>query len=114
MMNLKETELRLGLPGSESPEKKSGNGVSIFGKDLKDEAVVVKNSSVSGAKRGFSFAINKWVLSINGGSEPDLGKSHGNGAAKMKDTSSAVDLENKPNGTSAPSSKSLPTTFFPP
>ncbi|KAH6800525.1 phytochrome-associated protein 2 [Perilla frutescens var. hirtella] len=67
--NLKETELRLGLPGSELPERKGGIGVSLFGKDLKDEN---KKSFVSGAKRGFSDAINgagKWGLSINGGSE---------------------------------------------
>ncbi|KAL3840875.1 hypothetical protein ACJIZ3_025466 [Penstemon smallii] len=82
LFNLKETELRLGLPGSESPERKVGNGVSIFGKDLKDESVngfshsPLKNF-VSGAKRGFSDAINdsgKWVLSMNGGSEVDLKK----------------------------------------
>ncbi|KAL1363549.1 hypothetical protein HN51_011764 [Arachis hypogaea] len=54
-LNLKATELRLGLPGSESP---------------------VKSTSL-GAKRGFSDAIDgKWVLSGNGkaGSDLALGK----------------------------------------
>lgn len=68
VLNFKETELRLGLPGSESPERKAGsNGVALlFGK-----------SCVSGAKRGFSDAIDgsgKWDLSINGGSEVGFGK----------------------------------------
>ncbi|CBI36106.3 unnamed protein product, partial [Vitis vinifera] len=54
-LNLRETELRLGLPGSESPERKPQLG-----------------GFVSGAKRGFSDAIDgsgKWVFSVNGGSE---------------------------------------------
>ena len=65
-LNLKATELRLGLPGSESPERDNGVGV------LKSLLVV------SGAKRGFSDAIDggsgKWVFSGNGGSEAELGK----------------------------------------
>ncbi|XXG56711.1 hypothetical protein AAC387_Pa03g4054 [Persea americana] len=44
-LNLKETELRLGLPGSESPERKEKSGW-------------VLKSLVSGAKRGFSDAID--------------------------------------------------------
>ncbi|XP_057773087.1 auxin-responsive protein IAA27-like isoform X2 [Salvia miltiorrhiza] len=81
VFNLKETELRLGLPGSEAPERKGGIGigVSLFGKDLKDESKCVK-SFVSGAKRGFSDAINgagKWGLSINGESGADLMKNGG-------------------------------------
>lgn len=82
VLNLKETELRLGLPGSEYPERKVGAGVSLFGKGLKDETNCefsqnTSKSFVSGAKRGFSDAINgsgKWCLSISGGSEVDLGK----------------------------------------
>nr|KJB56780.1 hypothetical protein B456_009G135900 [Gossypium raimondii] len=79
-LNLKETELRLGLPGSESPERK----LSLFGKDLetndKSNGFVgspLKNL-VSGAKRGFSDAIDgsngKWVFAINGKSDVELGK----------------------------------------
>lgn len=70
VLNLKETELRLGLPGSESV------GVSLFGKDLED-----KNLSLSPlsnftlrTKRVFSDAIDasgKWDLSINCRSEAD-------------------------------------------
>ncbi|CAL0322174.1 unnamed protein product [Lupinus luteus] len=69
-LNLKATELRLGLPGSESPDRNENNVVyplSMHNKCL-----------VSGAKRGFSDAIDagsgKWVLSGNGGSEMGLGK----------------------------------------
>ncbi|CAB4272573.1 unnamed protein product [Prunus armeniaca] len=79
--NLKETELRLGLPGSRSPDRKSGLGigVSIFGKDLEDNkhngyTPNPSKNPVSGAKRGFSDAIDgsseKWVF----GSEVDMGK----------------------------------------
>ncbi|GFY98364.1 indoleacetic acid-induced protein 8 [Actinidia rufa] len=61
-LNLKATELRLGLPGSESPEREFGHG---------------SKGLVSGAKRGFSDTINggsvKWVF----GSEADLAKNGG-------------------------------------
>ncbi|KAM7480474.1 hypothetical protein LguiA_028687 [Lonicera macranthoides] len=79
LLNLKETELRLGLPGL---------GVSLFGKDLEDNKTnnngYPPKNFVSGAKRGFSDALDgsgRWVLSsANGGgggggeSESDLGK----------------------------------------
>ncbi|PIN12243.1 hypothetical protein CDL12_15145 [Handroanthus impetiginosus] len=72
VLNLKETELRLGLPGS-------GNGISLFGKDLKDEgnngiSQCPLKSFVSGAKRGFCDAIDssgKWGF---GGCEVDLAR----------------------------------------
>ncbi|KAK9266799.1 hypothetical protein L1049_005183 [Liquidambar formosana] len=81
-LNLKETELRLGLPGSECPERKPSLGFPLFSKDLEDKhngytLSPLKNNFVSGAKRGFSDAIDgstKWVFSVNGGSEVDLGK----------------------------------------
>ncbi|KAK9269312.1 hypothetical protein L1049_001083 [Liquidambar formosana] len=70
-LNLKATELRLGLPGSESPERSDKVGHSLG---------VLKNL-VSGAKRGFSDTIGngsgKWVFSGVGGSEADLVKSGG-------------------------------------
>lgn len=75
-LNFKETELRLGLPGSQSPERKPAHGLSLFGKDI--EAPSPLKGVVSGAKRGFSDAIDgssgNWVLSINGKSEAELGK----------------------------------------
>lgn len=80
VLNLKETELRLGLPGSES------HGVSLFGKDLDP----LSNFS-SRTKRGFSDAIDasgKWDLSINCRSEADGEKGNlfspkrGNGGSK--------------------------------
>ncbi|KAL3631913.1 hypothetical protein CASFOL_024897 [Castilleja foliolosa] len=132
LLNLKETELRLGLPGSESPERKAGFGVSLFGKDLKDESNNNSNgfskNLVSGAKRGFSDAINgsgKWGLGINGGSEGNLGKSDCllslrggvNGDCKSKSTlqscsvkeilpaGKAVEEKKNENANNAPASK---------
>ncbi|CAI9100390.1 OLC1v1037382C4 [Oldenlandia corymbosa var. corymbosa] len=75
-LNLKATELRLGLPGSESPEREAGgdekNGLSLGG---------LKGGLVSGAKRGFSDTINggsgKWVFPGSGGSEADLANNGG-------------------------------------
>jgi len=65
-LNFKATELRLGLPGSESPERELGH----FVKGL-----------VSGAKRGFSDTLDggsrKWVFTGSGGSELDLAKNGG-------------------------------------
>ncbi|XP_076884996.1 auxin-responsive protein IAA27-like [Bidens hawaiensis] len=64
-LNFKATELRLGLPGSESPER---------------EVILV-----AGAKRGFSDAIKggswKWVLAGDGGLNVDLVK-HGHGSVQ--------------------------------
>ena len=75
-LNMKATELRLGLPGSESPERDSGveeKNVYPLG--------VLKSVVSAGAKRVFSDAINggsgKWVLSGNGGSEMGFGKDGG-------------------------------------
>ncbi|KAJ7011847.1 auxin-responsive protein IAA27-like [Populus alba x Populus x berolinensis] len=85
-LNMKETELRLGLPGSQSPERKPtvpAAGVSLVGKDIDTNntnaysLIPVKNL-VSGAKRVFSDAIDgstgKWVFSGGNGSEVDLNK----------------------------------------
>ncbi|KAF4350886.1 hypothetical protein F8388_008068 [Cannabis sativa] len=80
--NLKETELRLGLPGSQSPERKPGFGVSLFGKDLEEKhngySPNVSKNFETGVKRGFSDAIDgssdKWVFSVSNGSDADLGK----------------------------------------
>ncbi|EEF48220.1 auxin-responsive protein IAA27 [Ricinus communis] len=62
-LNMKATELRLGLPGSESPERENG---------LNNNSN--KSFMSSGAKRGFSVAIHggsgNWVFSATDGSEP--------------------------------------------
>lgn len=70
--NLKETELRLGLPGSESPERVEKAVLSLG---------LTKGSSSytpSGAKRGYYDAINgtgNWVFSTGGNrSDSELGK----------------------------------------
>ncbi|XWS17294.1 hypothetical protein CRYUN_Cryun33cG0055000 [Craigia yunnanensis] len=58
-LHLKATELRLGLPGSESPEREDH-----------DHNVFSLKSFVSGAKRGFSDSLNgggKWVFSGGSG-----------------------------------------------
>ncbi|KAH9607322.1 hypothetical protein KSS87_001641 [Heliosperma pusillum] len=74
-----KTELSLGLPGAESPERKHG-GVTIFGKDFEGKSQTLYsclNGSLKGSKRGFSDAIDgcgKWVLSINGGSDGNFSK----------------------------------------
>ncbi|PIA64843.1 hypothetical protein AQUCO_00100366v1 [Aquilegia coerulea] len=82
VFNLKQTELRLGLPGSESPERGIGLSLSVKGvveaekNNINNGFSSLKNF-VSGAKRGFSDAIdgsNKWGFSGNAGSEVDLGK----------------------------------------
>ncbi|CAB4288433.1 unnamed protein product [Prunus armeniaca] len=74
-LNLKATELRLGLPGSESPERDGGGGLV---EDKTGYSVCVVKGLVSGAKRGFSDAIDgasgKWIFSGSGGSEVDMGK----------------------------------------
>ncbi|KAL8239840.1 hypothetical protein R6Q59_016407 [Mikania micrantha] len=71
-LNLKATELRLGLPGSESPERHI-NGGSCGGGGMKN--------LVAGAKRGFSDTINiasgTWVFNDNGKSEVNFGKNGG-------------------------------------
>ncbi|KAJ8539291.1 hypothetical protein K7X08_013543 [Anisodus acutangulus] len=62
VLKLKETELRLGLPGSWSPERKATTAsglLSLFGKDLEDNknicvSVTPLKIIISGAKRGFS------------------------------------------------------------
>lgn len=95
-LNLKATELRLGLPGSESPERETGHGVE----DKNGYSLGALKGLVSGAKRGFSDTINagsgKWVFSGSGGSEADLAKAGGlfsprgvNGASKTLGVSGA-------------------------
>ncbi|KAL5729137.1 hypothetical protein ACHQM5_002127 [Ranunculus cassubicifolius] len=79
-LNLKETELRLGLPGSESPERRSVNGISLSlaVKGVEEKNGYVLKNFMTGAKRGFSDALDgssgKWGFS---GSEVDLGKNGG-------------------------------------
>ncbi|KAI4347097.1 hypothetical protein L6164_007946 [Bauhinia variegata] len=71
-LNLSATELRLGLPGYESLERDT----SV--EDKNEYPLGMLESLASGAKRGFSDAVDggsgKWVLSGNGGSEMGLGK----------------------------------------
>ncbi|GAB4850221.1 hypothetical protein Ancab_029516 [Ancistrocladus abbreviatus] len=78
LFNLKETELRLGPPGSESTERKHReNGVPHLGDNLELEGhhrnVYSVGSSATGLpKKGFSDAVvdcGKWVLSVNAGFE---------------------------------------------
>ncbi|CAO2813349.1 unnamed protein product [Amaranthus hypochondriacus] len=77
-----KTGLSLGLPGFESPETKIGSGVTIFGKDFEEKTLNGYSTgslkaSASGAKRGFSDAIDgceQWVFSINGKSDTNMSK----------------------------------------
>ncbi|KAL2928416.1 Auxin-responsive protein IAA27 [Bienertia sinuspersici] len=83
--NSLKTDLSLGLPGSESPERKFVSGVTIFGKDFEGKtqngySIGSLKSPSSGAKRGFSDAIDgseKWVFSIQGKSDTNLSKDGG-------------------------------------
>ncbi|MQM04141.1 hypothetical protein Taro_036932 [Colocasia esculenta] len=71
--SLKETELRLGLPGSKSPDRKEKDGGAVL-------TLGLPKGFVSGSKRGFSDAIDgsgKWVFSGGSGSEVELGKGGG-------------------------------------
>ncbi|KAL8094042.1 auxin-responsive protein IAA27 [Apium graveolens] len=72
-LNLKATELRLGLPGSESPERNSS--------EEKDGKNGYSHLVTSGAKRVFSDTINgvsgKWVFSGNGGSDGEVPQNGG-------------------------------------
>ncbi|KAK8939076.1 Auxin-responsive protein IAA27 [Platanthera zijinensis] len=68
-INFRETELRLGLPGSESPERKEKVGLNLCRQPPKNFAF--------GAKRGFSDAIDgngKWAFSGSGGSDVEMEK----------------------------------------
>ncbi|KAM2016335.1 hypothetical protein ACFX16_046759 [Malus domestica] len=111
-INLKETELRLGLPGSHSPDRKKpsglGLGVSIFGKDLEENNKPTgfspnpPKNPVSGdkTKRGFSDAIDgcseKWAFTMTNGSEVDVGKAAVLGSPLAKKEVSSVPLSPKP------------------
>ncbi|WOL12429.1 auxin-responsive protein IAA17 [Canna indica] len=68
-LNLKETELRLGLPGSEVIDRKDSLGLTLG---------LLPKAFVAGAKRGFSDAIDgaeKWSLAAGRcGSELEAGK----------------------------------------
>ncbi|RRT54847.1 hypothetical protein BHE74_00001622 [Ensete ventricosum] len=69
VLNLKDTELRLGLPGSQPAERKDEVGLTLG---------LLPKVFVSGAKRGFSDTIDgagKWGLAAGGGgSEVEGGK----------------------------------------
>ncbi|KAG0462836.1 hypothetical protein HPP92_021312 [Vanilla planifolia] len=70
--SLRETELRLGLPGSESPERKGKLGLTL--------GLQPSKSFPTCAKRGFYDAIDgnaKWVFSGNGGSQAETEKGGG-------------------------------------
>ncbi|XP_020589949.1 auxin-responsive protein IAA17-like [Phalaenopsis equestris] len=67
--NLRETELRLGLPGSLSPERKEKVGLTL--------GLQIPKGFAAGAKRGFYDAIDensKWIFSGIGGSEGEMEK----------------------------------------
>ncbi|KAK2645630.1 hypothetical protein Ddye_020825 [Dipteronia dyeriana] len=65
-LNLKATELRLGLPGSESPERQSSDENSNKNKKGNTVVLSLKGLAGPGAKRGYSDAIDsKWVFSGN-------------------------------------------------
>ncbi|CAL9107152.1 auxin-responsive protein IAA17 [Musa acuminata AAA Group] len=74
VLTLSATELRLGLPGSETTDRNDKVGLTL-------ELLPLPKSFVSGGKRGFSDAIDgagNWRFAAGkGGSEVDLGKGGG-------------------------------------
>ncbi|XVF88579.1 hypothetical protein PTKIN_Ptkin19aG0062000 [Pterospermum kingtungense] len=99
-LHLKETELRLGLPGSESPDREDH-----------DHNVLSLKSFVSGAKRGFSDALDvggKWVFSGNNGRKGLSGSDSGLGGPVLNDGAAQKPLvvqDKKPQAAIAPASK---------
>ncbi|KAL1212938.1 Auxin-responsive protein IAA27 [Cardamine amara subsp. amara] len=103
-LNFKATELRLGLPGSESPERVDQRFLSIK-----------SSCPVSGAKRVFSDAINgsnKWVFSSGSTTATgDVGSGSGPGSSAVKDgksttfTKPAVPVKEQKSSATAPASK---------
>ncbi|KAH9714258.1 auxin-responsive protein IAA8 [Citrus sinensis] len=49
-LNFKETELRLGLPGSQSPGRKPSHGLSLFGKDIENNNSNSNSNNTNGAQ----------------------------------------------------------------
>lgn len=104
-LNFKATELRLGLPGSESPERV----------DSRFLALNKSSCPVSGAKRVFSDAINesnKWIFSTGSTTATgDVGSGSGPGSSVVKDGKSttfpkpAVPVKEKKSSATAPASK---------
>ncbi|KAJ6914087.1 auxin-responsive protein IAA27-like isoform X4 [Populus alba x Populus x berolinensis] len=98
-LNLKATKLRLGLPGSDSPER--GNENQQLGFSLNNNNNNSKDKSfVSGARRGFSVAIHggpaNWVFSGNAGSDPNFSlRGAHSGKEGFPHSSKAVVQENK-------------------
>ncbi|GAB2269390.1 hypothetical protein Dimus_004309 [Dionaea muscipula] len=99
-----KTELRLGLPGSESPERNLGLGVSHFGFQTGSPKV-----SSSGTKRVFSNAIidgcGNWVRSINGGSSSPSLKALVSSAKEEEEEEKPEVSAAGENGASCPASK---------
>ncbi|GAB4839078.1 hypothetical protein Ancab_028606 [Ancistrocladus abbreviatus] len=80
-LNFNATELRLGLPGSESPEREVlvTAAATVVEEKSNVYPLCVPKNLVSGAKRGFADAIDggsgKWGFNGDGGSDGvDLGK----------------------------------------
>lgn len=103
-LNFKATELRLGLPGSESPERVDTRFLSLK-----------SSCPVSGAKRVFSDAINesnKWVFSPGSTTATgEVGPGSCPGSSVVKDGKSttfpkpAVPVKEKKSSATAPASK---------
>ncbi|KAJ8483993.1 hypothetical protein OPV22_016478 [Ensete ventricosum] len=94
--NLKDTELRLGLPGSDSPERVDGGGTGL--------TLGLPKSFVSGSKRGFSDAIDgprEWGLPGVNRSEVEPGKGGVSFSAKGENAGGKPPTEGKDDGGAA-------------
>lgn len=127
-LNLKATELRLGLPGSQSPER--GSTLNLLSSETLDEKTlfpllpskdgICSSSQVSGNKRGFSdtidgfsamkssnFSERNWMFTATG-SNSETSQSVIQGKFAGKSGISAV-LSNKSSGTQANITNEVPT-----
>ncbi|CAD5179504.1 unnamed protein product [Musa acuminata subsp. malaccensis] len=94
--NLKDTELRLGLPGSDSPERVDGRGTGL--------TLGLPKNFVSGSKRGFSDAIDEpreWGLTGVNRSEVEQGKGGVSFSAKGENAGGKPTIEGKDDGGAA-------------
>nr|QGH84094.1 auxin-responsive protein IAA17 [Lilium regale] len=91
-LNLKATELRLGPPGSESPDR--GDTKKPLGLTL--DLLPAKPGFVSGAKRGFSDASGAWAFAAGVGSDAEAAKGAAGGAPVKEGVAAvAAELEKK-------------------
>lgn len=103
-LNLKATELRLGLPGSQSPEREPLDEKQLFPLLPLKDGICSQKNVVSGNKRGFSDTMDgNWMFHTVGSDESP--QSVGQGTSAM--------LSSKPSGSVAAAVKEAPPKSLP-